>query len=220
MDPALADQAFPENARMAELATAVAASDLEGIKRLAPGLDLDARGDKDVTLLQWAILNRKPDAFSALLDAGADPRIAGISRNSAIHTAARVNTSTFLETLLQRDVPVDLPHAATQETPLAAAVGAGRHSNIEVLLAAGADVDAADRMGNTPLHVAGKAGDASIALLLLNSGAQSHLRNAQDNTFDHYLFLGDAGFLTVQARSELDEVRALLSARGNIAPET
>ena len=215
MDPELAAQAFPGNAGMAELAAAVRSGNVDEVKRLAPAVDLDAKGDRDVTLLQWAILNRQQETFAALLDAGANPSIAGLGQHSAWHTAARADSPVFLEALLQRDKRIDLPHAATAETPLASAVTAGYRDNVDLLLTAGADIDAVDRMGNTALHAAGKTGDASLALLLLEAGARSDLRNDQDRTFDHYLFLMDTEFLTTHARSEMEKVRALLPAHGD-----
>src|SRR5690606_22230370 len=96
MDPALASKAFPGDTRMAGLAGAVRSGDTDEVKRLAPAVDLNARGDQDVTLLHSLA------GFDALLDAGADPHGTGIDGESAVHTAAFARNPAFLDTLVKR----------------------------------------------------------------------------------------------------------------------
>jgi ankyrin repeat protein len=44
---------------------------------------------------------------------------------------------------------------------------------VEFLLSWGADVNAADQLGGTPLHYAAQAGNSSLATLLIKRGATS-----------------------------------------------
>src|SRR5690606_2775939 len=102
MDLELAAQAFPADARMAEIAAMARAAGAAAVRRLAPWVDLDAGGDRQVTLLEWAILADSHAGFEALLDAGADPHVNGMDGESAVHLAARVHDSRFLATLIAR----------------------------------------------------------------------------------------------------------------------
>ena len=73
MSAAIKDPALPfHDPAIAPLAEAVADGDVARIRALASPTNLPARGDDDVTLLEWAIWNRKPASLSALLEAGAD----------------------------------------------------------------------------------------------------------------------------------------------------
>lgn len=73
---------------------------------------------------------------------------------------------------------------------------------IEILVNAGADIDAADSMGRTPLHYAAATGFTKGILLLLDAGANF---NAQDIRGNTPLHLGTE-------RTYVDSVNALLSA--------
>ncbi|RTG30528.1 ankyrin repeat domain-containing protein, partial [Serratia marcescens] len=54
------------------LAQAVARGDTQGIGAQATQERLRERGDRQVTLLQWAVLSQQPASVQALLDLGAD----------------------------------------------------------------------------------------------------------------------------------------------------
>lgn len=213
MDPNPARQAFPDDARMARLAEAVAAGDSGAIARLAPGVDPDTRGDQGVNLLQWAILNRQLAGMQALLDLGADPLAAGLAGNSAVHVAAAEDPPDYLAALLEHGVDPRTAHPASGRTPLHAAAIAGRMENIRALLAAGANLDARDRDGNTPLHFAGSAGDTKLVLLLLDAGADPGLHNRTGHTFDDFLFGMSEEFLDQATRAELQRIRRRVDAR-------
>jgi len=58
------------------------------------------------------------------------------------------------------------------------AVHAGREQRVKQLLAEGADVNAADADGLTPLMACAMNGCPSLAKVLLSAGADSRLRNA------------------------------------------
>ena len=169
--------------RVAELAEAVADGDIARIHTLAVGTDLSTRGDKNVTLLQWALLNRSLAGMKALLDAGADPSQTGVDGDTVMHMAAMANDTAYLSELLARGVDPNLRNAESGAVPLRAALMGERDEQFRALLAAGADPDIADRLGNTPLHVAGQIKEPARALDLLNAGADPMARNAQGVTF-------------------------------------
>ncbi|MBS7457149.1 ankyrin repeat domain-containing protein [Coralloluteibacterium stylophorae] len=200
---------FPDPAVTA-LATAVRDGDAAQVRELARDAPLDAQGDKAVTLPQWAILNQQPESLQALLDAGADPALPGIDGNTALHTAAMADDPRYLEILLGAGADPDAPHGRTGATPLAAAVMGERRAQLRMLLAAGADPDRADRMGNTPLHIAGKINAPDLALELLQAGASADARNGQGVTFQRYLAMTPAAVQSETVRAQRQALEAWL----------
>lgn len=213
MDPSLAHQAFPDD-RMAQIAEAVARGDATRIRQLAQGVALDAQGDKGVTLLQWAILTESQRGFIALLDSGANAAAPGIDGKTAMHLAATVDDPSFLRVLLDRGVSPNLINPETGRTPLAETAYGEHLEHARLLLQAGADPNAADLMGNTPLHVAAKTGKGALVLALLDANADPRAMNQQGATFDRYFFMGNESTLSAEARREREEVRAWLRSRG------
>ncbi|MFC4727619.1 ankyrin repeat domain-containing protein [Coralloluteibacterium thermophilus] len=187
---------------VAEMARAIADGDEGRIRVLAPRTDLRARGDRGVTLLEWAVLNRRPASLETLLELGADPAQPGLDGATVVHLAAMADDPQYLRILLARGADPDTPHAETRATPLAAALMGEREAQFEMLLDAGADPDAADRLGNTPLHVAAKLNEPGRALRLLQAGADRHARNGQGADFLRYLDMTPAGVRSAQARAE------------------
>lgn len=208
-----AQQIFADPA-VAALAEAVADGDTVRIRALAPSADLGARGDKQVTLLQWALLNQRLDSLKALLDAGADPRQPGVDGDTVVHMAAAANDASYLAELLARGVDANVRNPESGAGPLRSALMGEREVQFRALLAAGADPNLADRVGNTPLHIAGQINDPERALDLLKAGADANARNAQGVTFQRYLFMTRASLLTAQARQQREAVEAWLSGHG------
>lgn len=198
--------------RVAELADAIAEDDARRVHALAKSVDLGFRGDKNVTLLQWAVLNQSLNAMKALLAAGADPALYGMDGYTVLHTAAMVNDPAYLQALLDAGVGPDLSDSEGQ-TPLGAAVKARRSKQMHALLAAGADPDRRDVVGDTALHVAGMINDAAAALSLLKVGASPDVTNAQGATFQRYLFKADERLLNQRGHQEREAVRTWLRER-------
>ena len=95
---------------------------------------------------------------------------------TALHFAAFFGKAEAAKVLLEHGASVDVytrnPFA---NQPLHAAA-AGRHIEVcRVLLAAGADVNAAQHGGYTPLHEAAQHGDAEMTELFLSAGADPSL---------------------------------------------
>lgn len=181
---------------------------------VAAGADVKARGDKNVTLLQWAMLNKSHFAFQVLLNVGADPAQPGIDGDTAIHFAAMANDLEYLRLLLARHIDVDARNGQTGRTPLMAAMMGERERQFEMLLAAGARLNHADNMGNTILHVAAQINDAPRVLRLLLQGAPAGARNRQGKTFQTYLFMTQERLLTIEARRARRAVAEWLAQNG------
>ncbi|CNI86559.1 putative phospholipase A accessory protein [Yersinia frederiksenii] len=169
------------------IADAIVHGDVKQIHQLANKTLLQQQGEQSVTLMQWAILNQQPESLAALLQENADPFQPGIQGDTAWHTAASVQDAHYMQILLRNPIRPDVRNSVTLATPLAAAVMAGREIQVILLLVTGVDPNLADRMGDTPLHLAGKTNAPDLALRLLKAGADPKLLNQQGATFQQYL---------------------------------
>lgn len=196
------------------LADAVADGDVARIRTLASGSDLDARGDDGVTLLEWAIWNRQPQALAALLEAGADPSRPGMDGETVVHMAAMVDDARYLEVLLEHGAPPDPVSADSGRTPVFRAVLHRRDPQFAMLVGAGVDLQRQDAMGNGLLHVAASVNDSRRVLELLDAGVDPARENHRGETFQVALFAGSDARLNAEARAARQQVRDWLEARG------
>lgn len=214
MDHAHADKVFAD-ARVAALATAAGAGDTARVHALvAEGADPNAHGEHGVTPLEWALLQQNPDGLGALLDAGARPEQPGIGGATVLHMAAMANDPTYLRILLDHGADPNAPHGVTGASPLAAALMNARGDAFDLLLAHHADPDRADRLGNTPLHVAAQVHKSAAVLRLLEAGANPALRNRHGDTFQAYFNVLPAGGLNPAAKAQHEQVKQWLRDHG------
>ncbi|WP_413510633.1 ankyrin repeat domain-containing protein [Serratia liquefaciens] len=199
------------------LAQAVARGDTNGIAEQATEARLHEQGDRQVTLLQWAILSQQTQSLSSLLALGADATTPGLDGNSALHTAAAVQDPQYLRLLLAHGVPLNPRNAVTGATPLAAAVLAGREEQVRLLLVSGADVTLSDRLGDTPLHLAAKINAPQLALMLLQAGADAKARNQQGVAFQFYLSQTPTALQNEEMRDRYRQLNAWLKAHQQAA---
>jgi ankyrin repeat protein len=145
------------------------------------GMLLDTRGPAD--LFEAAALDLA-DRVRALI--GWDPR-AVAARSSdgftALHLAAYFGRPDIVRLLIEAGSYVEaVAEHASKVRPLHSGV-AGRHVLVvEALLAAGADVEARQERGFTPLMGAAAGGSREILERLLVAGADKGARNAADQT--------------------------------------
>lgn len=196
------------------LAEAVAEGDVSAIRTLAPATDLSIRGDGDVTLLEWAIWNRKPASLSALLEAGADPAAPGMDSETVAHMAALVDDPQYLQVLIAHGAPVDLVSPHGGRTPIFRTVQSRRDAQFDLLVKAGADIRRTDAMGNSLLHVAAQVNDADRVLQLLQLGVDPNATNGRGDTFQAALFSGSDARLNAAGRQSRQQVRDWLVAHG------
>lgn len=215
MSAAIKDPALPfHDPAIAPLAEAVADGDVARIRALASPANLSARGDDDVTLLEWAIWNKKPASLSALLEAGADPAVPGMDSETVAHMAAMADDPKYLQVLLDYQAPVDVVSSRGGRTPIFRAVQSRRDAQFELLVNAGADIRRTDSMGNSLLHVAAQVNDADRVLQLLELGVDPKSVDSRGNTFQAALFAGSDARLNAEGRQSRQQVRDWLEAHG------
>ncbi|MGO1070852.1 ankyrin repeat domain-containing protein [Lysobacter sp. CA199] len=105
------------DARTAELAEAAAAGDAARVReRVAAGAQVDGRGAKGVTPLQWALYHHSLAGMRALLAAGADPKVAAHDCMTVVHLAAMADDPRYLRALLEHGAD---PMSARARTAIA-----------------------------------------------------------------------------------------------------
>ena len=205
-----AREIFPDTTAAA-LAEAAAEGDTARIRRLiAGGADPNARGRDGVTVSQWALLNQSPKGLAALLEGGADPAVADSSGETVVHYAAKTNVPVYLDILLEHGADPNTRNGVTGATPLVPALMAQREDNFRRLMGAGADPNAADRMGDTPLHMAAKINAFARVLDLLEAGADPRATNKRGTTFLTYLDRTPTNLLHDEARRQREAIMAWL----------
>ncbi len=189
---------------MTELMRAAAAGDATEIQRLAErGDQLDQRvrarpfrelaaflgffqplpaRSPGFSALQFAVAGGHLDATRALLEAGVT--LEDRDDEAGMHPiqlAARPGSETafLVRLLLERGAPPDPPAARSGNRALHLAVGMAEPEVVQLLLDAGADPDARNRDGETPLIWAARGGRGDVVTLLLNRGADLEVRGGQ-----------------------------------------
>ena len=195
----------------AQVAEAAAKGDTARIAQLIKaGASPSAVGDKGTSLLEWAMLNKNKASFEALLTAGADPTHADEQGDTVMHYAAKANDAAYLDILLAHHVDVNTPNLISGATPLMGAMMAERDAQYQKLMQSGVELNATDRAGNTPLHVAAKINENQKVLDLLKAGADPTKKNRQNATFQRYLNMTPSSILSADARRQREEVVAWL----------
>ncbi len=136
-----------------------------------------------------------PDVARVLLDRGAQPSAPGYWGETALHRAAMQGETAVASLLIARGADVNAK-TKTGETPLHWAVRGhggfhwsmpfGEDANrekkvnsaavVQLLLGAGASVDARDDKGWTPLHWAATYGHVDLARILVTAGADPNIK--------------------------------------------
>jgi len=152
-----------------------------GIMRLLidGGADCDAADGSGFRAIHRAAANGEVPAVALLIERGADARAITLDGRSPLHLAVAAECGKCVAALLHAGVPVDIA-GANGRTPLIAISAhlAPKPEHIELvrlLLAAGADVNAADAVGTTALHVA--SWQPELLGLLLSVGASVDARD-------------------------------------------
>ena len=175
------------------LAMASARGDIVEIdKILAKGANINFQGREGMTALIWALLHQNKRGYQHLLERGADPNLAmtkstitsdGITDgNAAISLAAMHEDPWYLEITLKHGGNPNLYNEIKGETPLFQCIAFydNKHTRLEqlkLLIAAGANLNAFNKNGATPIRNAILANRFDMIYIMLKAGADPNIIN-------------------------------------------
>ena len=141
-------------------------------------------------------------AVSALVDGGADVRIAEPDGTTALHWVVRAGDVDSARLLVEAGADVDAVNRYGVR-PLSLAALSGNAPMADLLVSAGADVDASNAAGETALMTAARTGSEPAVRVLLAAGADVNAR-------EHWL--AETALMWAAAENHADVVRVLLEA--------
>jgi cytohesin len=140
---------------------------------IAKGADVNAKGNNGKTALHSAVKNRNKDMVQLLLDKGAEVDF---------FAAAALGRMDRMRALLDANPALVSAQGDKGWSPLHMAAVGGSREAAELLLAKGADANATDSDGMTPLHVANKA--VAELLIAKKANVNSWSRDNADLWYD------------------------------------
>ena len=187
---------YMNSTKISSIWTAIDRDDESAIKSIAKqGQELNAVGlFTRKTPLEYALENRKKEAFRALLECGADPDFFLLSKQTVTFYCALLDDSYWLKQVLAHGADPNLwtrTHHNNSATPLAATFYFSSESpqsveNAKLLIDAGADLNLTIVRNQNPLSVFAMYGGWKVVLYLLEKGADPHI-GPQANVFVTHL---------------------------------
>lgn len=172
---------FPDP-QVRALAEAAGKGDLKKIEALVEqGVNVNARGARNATPLFWAMRSSNIKGFTKLLELGANPNVVFDDGGTVMHWAVQHKNEAFLKTALEHGGDPNLQGGQDNETPLFDAIGK-QSDKLDILLAAGANVNVQDRYGFTPVILAAARGRFDVVYKLLNYGADYRIETKNGHT--------------------------------------
>lgn len=211
------DSLYPDR-NVRALAEAAGSGNIATIDELLDsGIDVNARGAKNVTALFWAMKNI--DGFTRLLERGADPNIVFDGGSSVMYWSVQLSDARFLERLLAAGGNPNIPYGQFDTPLIFEAVAPETKSKLPILLSAGADMNARRSNGNSLLMAATSLGQFDVVYDLLTRGADYTLKNRNGKTLVDYLaFIRSTLDPTADSIEWMNRTIEFLESRGTLVP--
>jgi uncharacterized protein len=196
------------------LARAIKVEDVGEIQRLAKLVDVNRPGKEDMTLLYYAMQERKYKAIHALMQLGADEEQEVPGIGMPISMAVRTQEPKLLKSMLDAG---GNPNAKSKDgTPILE--DAAFDENIEclkLLLDAGANADARDSLGQNAVYSALNSNSYDAADLLIARGAALDARNDRGVTLAYSLSVDIEDFkANPEVMARLNKIKQQMIAKG------
>lgn len=154
-----------------EIARAILRRDLDKVKHLCEGVEIDKPFEKKMTLMWFAMIKKNYEAVTLLTRLGSDldgQVVEGLG--SPLDAALNSPTVDLLRAMLDGGLSPNHTHPSYSGM-LARAIMTGSLDHLKLLRERGADVDQPDSLGRTALSEALAVVDADKALYLIEQGA-------------------------------------------------
>jgi 26S proteasome non-ATPase regulatory subunit 10 len=152
----------PDNSGWTPLHIAVSAGHEDVVQELiGGGADVNGKNDKGMTALHYAASKSRIDIGRLLISRGADINARDKANQLPLHRAATTGSVGFVRLLIESSTPLNKLRLNT-----------------------------ADRIGNTPLHLAMDSAHAEAAVLLINAGADRTRENLDGQTPENITGVG------------------------------
>jgi ankyrin repeat protein len=203
----------------AELARAIERNDMAALRRDAEGVDLTARGNKQMTLMWFALLQQSPDAVRTLVELGVHPSegpIEGMPARTPLGAALMSDDTRYLEAMLDGGLS---PNDGDDTPLLEKAVASGTLEHVKLLVERGADIDAAPGLvGRTAFDMSTSGTKPEIAVYLLEQGTKPNIRTATGVTTAWRVHNRIEDTQPVPIRDEFIRLREMMIERGVVFP--
>ena len=168
-----------------ELAKAIEDGDVDEVKTLASGSDLNQPGKHDMTLLFWALGNAINDkktsthleVITLLVEAGADPlqpRPQG--KSSPAEFALKGDSADWINAMLDGGLSPDVKDKVFHEPIIFQSIKAKNTETLQAMLDRGADVNSTNSLGKTLVFDALDNQSYDHVILLLDRGADPAIK--------------------------------------------
>lgn len=178
-------KAFVDGVNIARFADAVKSSDFKQVRSMLAArpelIDMDMAGNNEHRVLHYAVLRRDEPMVRLLMEAGADARKGIFPHRDATSALAIARDREYLEIVAvieeeerQRREELSCPNATVspvQDQISVAIMHGDRATAIRLLEADRSLIQACDRDGATPLHIAAQENDAELVAWLLKRRA-------------------------------------------------
>ena len=144
---------------------------------LAAGADANAMDDSGMTALHYVVKGGNIEIIKLLLAAGANVSAKDNSGNLALHTAIGYGAILKAKLLLAAGADVNMLGGVNDKPALMYAATGKRTNLLKLLLEHGADINFADKQGNTALIIAAKRQADWTVKTLLDAGADPSIEN-------------------------------------------
>jgi len=146
------------------------------------GININAQDGDGRTVLNYASARGHLDVVTALVAHGADPNVRDKRAYTALSHAVEAKYDDVADVLLDRPGLDPNCRGLNARPVLVAYAWRNDKRRVEKLLARGANVNAPDADGDTPLHGAAQGGDVEIVRMLLDKGANVNAKNKVGGT--------------------------------------
>ena len=194
----------------APLADAMRSQDKQAVLALlAKKTDVNATQPDGATALHWAVYAEDADITSRLIRAGADVNVRNKYGVSPLALAAKHGNTAIIDQLMKAGAdPNDkINYVNADETPLMHAARAGRAEAVQMMILAGAKVNARESWnGQTALHWAAAEGHGAVVEALIEGGADIRQRSNA----------GTTPFMFAVRKGDMRSVKAFLAAGSDV----